>query len=213
MSLSYERYETQRARWPASGRHILAQYDAERVVVYQAYDSDIADYALAHQHFGGAYSFSRMSWVKTNFLWMMYRSGWGTKPRQERTLAISLHRGYFDELLVAAVASSFRASRFEDLAAWQQAGKRSDVRLQWDPDHGPSGAKRERRAIQLGVRGAMQARQGPGGDAILGIEDLTEFVARERPQRGAPELLTPRETVYPVGDPKVAERLGISTTV
>ena len=35
--------------WPKEGRHILAQYDDESVVVYQAYCNEIADYAVKHQ--------------------------------------------------------------------------------------------------------------------------------------------------------------------
>ena len=38
-------------------------------------------------YFGGAFSLDRMSWIKPNFLWMMFRSGWGTKEGQEVTLA------------------------------------------------------------------------------------------------------------------------------
>ena len=35
--------------WPAEGRHILAQYDEDSVVVYQAYCPEIAEYAVKHQ--------------------------------------------------------------------------------------------------------------------------------------------------------------------
>ena len=43
-------YVEQREReWPAEGRHILAQFDEESVVVYQAYCPAIADYAVKHQ--------------------------------------------------------------------------------------------------------------------------------------------------------------------
>ena len=34
------------ARWPTSGRHILAQHDAARVVVYQAFSPTIARIAF-----------------------------------------------------------------------------------------------------------------------------------------------------------------------
>src|SRR4051794_29690087 len=46
-----------------------------------------------------------MSWVKPNFLWMMYRSGWGAKEGQEVTLALRLRRQFFDALLAQAVPS------------------------------------------------------------------------------------------------------------
>lgn len=38
--------------WPKEGRHILAQYDDDSIVVYQAYCPEIADYAVKHQKYG-----------------------------------------------------------------------------------------------------------------------------------------------------------------
>src|SRR5919206_412264 len=95
-------YREQVGRWPRAGRHILTQYDDERVVVYQAYRPAIGRFAATHGEFGGEFSFSRMSWIKPNFLWMMYRSGWSAKEGQERVLALRLKRPFFDELLRAA---------------------------------------------------------------------------------------------------------------
>src|SRR5258708_28463529 len=69
--------------WPRTGRHILAQYDDDSIVVYQAYKPEIGHYAARHGHFGGEeFSLTRMSWIKTNFFWIMYRSGWGANPNQ-----------------------------------------------------------------------------------------------------------------------------------
>lgn len=70
-----------------SGRHILAQVD-EEAVVYQAYRPEIGHFAAQHGYFGGRFSLRRMSWIKPNFLWMMFRSGWGTKEGQEVTLPL-----------------------------------------------------------------------------------------------------------------------------
>jgi hypothetical protein len=56
---------------------------------------------------GGGFSLGRMSWLKPNFLWMIYRSGWGTKENQQVTLAVRLRRDAFDETLRQAVHSSF----------------------------------------------------------------------------------------------------------
>lgn len=92
MKLKTQPYLEQREIWPQSGRHILAQYDDDTVVVYQAYNSAIGHFAARNGNFGGDFKMSRMSWIKPNFLWMMYRSGWGTKPDQEVTLAVRLRR-------------------------------------------------------------------------------------------------------------------------
>src|ERR1700690_1378860 len=93
--------------WPKTGRHILAQYDDNSIVVYQAYNAAIGHFAAQNGHFGGDFSLTRMSWIKTNFLWMMYRSGWGTKPSQEVILAVRLKRSAFDSILAQAEHASY----------------------------------------------------------------------------------------------------------
>jgi hypothetical protein len=210
MNLITEPYTTQNARWPTSGRHILAQFDAESVVVYQAYNSAIGHFAAGHGYFGGGFSLGRMSWIKPNFLWMMHRSGWGTKENQEDTLALRLRRGAFDEILRQAVHSTFVPEVYGSGDAWRRAVAGSDVRLQWDPDHGPSGNPVERRAIQLGLRGNALARYAK--DWLLEVQDISDFVREQRANVVAPydRLLTPREDVYSVADVEVAGRLGVS---
>jgi len=156
----------------------LEPLDAETIVVYQAYRPSIGRYAAEKGHFGGEFSLSRMSWIKPNFLWMMYRSGWGTKGGQEVTLAVRLRRDAFDEILRLVVHSTFVPEVYGTHEAWRQAVAGSDVRLQWDPDHEPAGNPLERRAIQLGLRADVLARYA--GEWPLGIEDIAEFVAEQR---------------------------------
>ena len=107
MNLQTEHYLMQLKRWPATGRHILAQFDPETVVVYQAYRPAIGLFASQHQRFGGEFSLNRMSWIKPNFLWMIFRSRRGTNDGQEVTLAVRVRRSAFDEILSKAVHSSF----------------------------------------------------------------------------------------------------------
>ncbi len=205
-----ERYVEQRDRWPTSGRHILAQYDDATVVVYQAYRPEIGCFAAEHGYFGGAFSFGRMSWVKPNFLWMMYRSGWGTKPDHEVTLAVTLRRDAFNAILAAAVHSSFAPAAYETHGAWRAALNASDVRLQWDPDHDPDGRPLERRAIQLGLRGDALRRFGR--EWIVRVDNVSAFVVEQREAlrtRGPGALVTPSERVHPVEDAAVAKRLGL----
>lgn len=208
MMLQLESYEAQKKRWPQKGRVILAQYDDASIVVYQAYRASIARFAVEHQHFGGDFSFARMSWVKPNFMWMMYRSSWGTADGQEHVLALRIKRAVFESWLTDAVASSFGQVDMPSREEWQQAVKTSHVRLQWDPDHGPSGGPLERRAIQLGLRGPALA--GFAGDALLGIEDISEFVAEQRALRGdIAKLMTPLEREFPLS-PEARARVGMS---
>jgi hypothetical protein len=211
MSLKTEPYAEQARRWPRSGRHLLAQFDAESVVVYQAYRPSIGRFAAENGYLGGDFSYTRMSWIKTNFLWMMYRSGWGTKKDQEITLGLRIRRTFFDELLSQAVESTWDRNRYPVEKEWQSAVARSNVRLQWDPDHNPGGGKLARRAIQLGLRGVALERFGR--EQLLEVLDLSEFVAEQRARLQAgrlTDLITPREQVYLPADPAIAASLGLS---
>ncbi|MET0355460.1 MAG: DUF4291 domain-containing protein [Cellvibrio sp.] len=193
--MEYKLYKEQVKEWPGAGEHILANYDDESISVYQAYRPAIADYAVKHQHFGGEFSFTRMSWIKPNFLWMMYRSGWASKEGQERILEIRLKRSFFDEILLHAVPSSFYPQSFTTRDEWQIAIAESDVRLQWDPDHDPQGNPVERRAIQLGLRGDILKRFAK--NELLYISDATEFVIAQRDNiTNQDKLITPAESVY-----------------
>lgn len=210
MALRLAPYLEQLARWPAAGRVILAQYDDDTVVVYQAYRPEIGRFAAEHGRFGAGWSRERMSWIKPNFLWMMYRCGWAAKEGQEVVLALRLRRSGFDEILASAVPSSYDPAIFPDRAAWQAAVAGSDVRLQWDPDHAPGGAKEERRAIQLGLRGEVLRRFAD--EWLLEIEDVSRLVHVQREHAGPPfhALMLPEEHAYPVVDPATALRVGVS---
>ncbi|AFY36721.1 hypothetical protein Lepto7376_0279 [[Leptolyngbya] sp. PCC 7376] len=212
MTLRIEPYLDQKARWPQTGKVILAQYDAESVTVYQAYRPAIGHFAAKHGYFGGEhFKLSRMTWIKPNFLWMMYRSGWGTKPGQEVILAIKLHRSAFDEILAQAVHSQFIPKLYTSQKDWQRAVQNSDVRLQWDPDHSPSGGKLQRRAIQLGLQRAIAEKYSR--EWIISIEDISEFIAEQRQHmltRNYEALVTPQESVYEVVNPQVANHLQLS---
>jgi len=197
VKLPTERYLDQVATWPSEGRHILAHYDADSIVVYQAYRPSIGHYAVKHGAFGGEFSYSRMSWIKPNFLWMMYRSGWGTKEGQEITLGLRLRRPFFDSILAQAVASSLNQSDQASQEEWQASLASSNVRLQWDPDHDPSGNAIARRAIQLGLRGPVL--EDFGKRELIEVIDMTEFVAEQRAllsRVGVGALRTPVERIY-----------------
>lgn len=208
MNLPTETYVEQAAGWPSAGKHILAHYDAGTIVVYQAYRPSIGRYAIKHREFGGDFSYSRMSWIKPNFLWMMYRSGWGAKEGQETILGLRLRRQFFDRILAQAVASIRDPTDYATRESWRAAVARSDVRLQWDPDHDPHGHALARRAIQLGLRGSVLADFGRR--ELLDVIDMTEFVSAQREQLlrgGIARLRTPVERIYAPSDEAIAQRL------
>lgn len=192
--------------WPQTGQHILAQFDDDTIIVYQAYCPSIGQFAVQNGFFGGDFKFSRMSWIKPNFLWMMYRSQWGQAEGQEIVLAVRLKRRFIDSLLAQAVPSSFDADLFGSHDEWAAAVASSDVRLQWDPDHLPTGEKCERRAIQLGLRRA--ALEAYGKREIVQINDVSAFVAEQRAnvhEWKSGKLMTPCERVYIPADPNFAK--------
>ena len=154
MAFIEESYLEQVKLWPKEGRHILAQFDERTVIVYQAYRPTIGRFAIENGHFGGEFSYSRMSWVKPNFLWMMYRSGWGTKDGQEITLGLRVSIAFFDRLLAEAVPSSWDTNQYQTEDVWSGAVNHSSVRLQWDPDHGPS--SRQSRATSHSIRSSRR---------------------------------------------------------
>lgn len=191
-TLKTANYNEQRESWPMRGRHIMGQYDDEGIVVYQAFNSDIAEYAVENQRFGGSkFSYDRMTWIKPNFLWMMFRSGWASKHNQERVLAIKIKLEGFKEILSCANT------------------KRGNVRLQWDPDHYPDGSKHcYRRAIQLGVKGDILSKYG--NEWILSIEDITPFVhSQAKNLDKLDELITPLEKPFTDLSPEIKATLAM----
>ncbi len=208
-TIPYREYEKD---LPQKGQHILAQYSNDNIIVYQAFNPNIARYAVANQAFGGAhYRFSRMSWIKPNFLWMMYRCGWATKEAQKRVLAIEISKANFESILEEAVFSSYKPTIYQAQENWKRALETSSVRLQWDPDHDPYGAKLDRRAVQLGLRGEIL--RAFATDWIISIQDITPFVLEQGAKVKARELNALQvmdEAVYHVKSSKAREMIALS---
>jgi Domain of unknown function (DUF4291) len=197
-----EPYATAKQEWPSTGKHILAQFDDDSVLVYQAYRKEIADYAVQNGKFGGCAMFDaqRMTWIKTNMLWMMFRCDWARKDcKQERVLAIRLKRVAFDRYLEQATTNG--------------KGREVTVRLQWDPDHLPNGRVHTggRRAIQLGLKGVTGFIEG---DDILQIQDITPFAQEQREKlNDDQQLAVAQERVYVPGTIAACEAVGIDSMV
>lgn len=191
-------YKIQKDTIPKSGQVILAHQNNDSIVVYQAYNEAIANYAVQHQKLGGAhFSYSRMSWIKPNFLWMMFRCGWAQKENQERILALWISKKDFVSILEGAVYSTFQESVYGSIENWKNELTSKDVRLQWDPDHDPFGNKLERRAIQLGLKD--NTLKAFGEQMIQKFEDITDFVRAQKvivDSKDLVSLLVPIETEF-----------------
>lgn len=171
-------------------REIRADYDDRTLAVYQAYRDEIARPAVERQRFVAPFSFSRMTWIKPSFLWMMERCGWGTKAGQERVLAVRITRDGWEAALRKAVLSD-------------RAGGEAPVRVQWDPERDIRGAKLGHRSIQVGLGPAIV--RAYVDEWTTEIRDLTDLVARLRTLRvegrfNEVQRLLPVERPYPTPD-------------
>lgn len=136
-------------------KKIYASYDEQIIRVYQAFSNEIADEALKLGHLGNKFRLNRMTWIKPSFLWMMYRSGWATKEKQERVLAFDIKIEGFREMLQSVVLSNYDETIYGNCENWKKMKEKSEVICQWDPDRNISLEPLDRRAIQLGIRGEM----------------------------------------------------------
>lgn len=184
----------------------------DTIVVYQAYNDAIADAAIQAQRFVSPFSVQRMTWIKPSFLWLMERSGWGTKSKQERTLAIRITRVGWERALSLAVLTSFDARVHASVDAWREQFSQAPVHLQWDPERSIHGGKLEHRSIQAGLSRSVIEEYVTKWTTE--IKDLTPLVAKLRQLRkeghhAAAKKLLPPERIYSV-DASISSRLGMN---
>lgn len=194
-----------------SDRVIRADFDRTTLVVYQAFHPSIADAAVAAQRFVPPFSLGRMTWIKPSFLWLMERSDWGRRARQERTLAVRIRRTAWDDALREAVLTNFEERIHPSGAEWRRDVDAARVRVQWDPERSIHGKKLDVRAIQVGLHRNIAPLYAH--EWVVGIEDYTPRVQRIRTHLDHGQLqraraLLPREAVYGV-DRETRVRLGM----
>ncbi len=188
-------------------KEVFAQYDRRCLRVYQAYNPVIAKEAVALQTFGENFNVNRMTWIKPSFLWLMYRSNWGTKKNQECILALDVYQEVFNSLLEKAVLTSPDSPVYNGVQ-WEKAFNETMVYCQWDPDRNVNGNALSRAAIQIGIKGnALREFLDTG---ICHIEDLTPVVKKwnEKRKNGRLDLKSlPSERLYPVKNKAIRKRL------
>lgn len=194
-------------------RQVRAAFDDATVTVYQAYSPHIADAALAAGTFVPPFKPDRMTWIKPSFLWMMYRSGWATKPGQERILAIRITRTGFEQALADACLSHYDRDVYANREEWVQRKESSQVRVQWDPERSPRLAPLPWRSIQIGLSGP--AAQLYTANWITEITDITQTAQDlheliiQGDESGIGEQLS-AEKPYPL-PPHAAHMIGATT--
>lgn len=179
-----------------------AVFDDDTITVYQAYSAAIAVPAATNNSFDGTpFKLDRMTWIKPSFLWMMYRSGWATKPGQEHVLAIRITRDGFEEALSQACLSHFDPHVYPDHAAWEERKRASSVRVQWDPERNLALEPLPWRSLQVGLSGT--AAHDYVSHWTVNIDDITSEVRKvrslitSRDLTGAAQALPP-ERPYPL---------------
>lgn len=194
-------------------RQIIAAFDHEGIFVYQAFKPSIADEAVRRGTFGKGFNLERMTWIKPSFGWMLYRSEYATKHRQERILKIKLSHEGFQTILSKGVPTSFEPNLFTSEEEWRRTLEHSEVRYQWDPDRDLWLRRLERRAIQLGIRGSVV--QEYVNTWILRIEDVTELAhaIKVAVERGQNEISTPYEEHTYEASPEIQKNLGMTKAV
>ena len=172
--------------------------DARGIAVYQAFKPTIADEALRRGTFGKGFNRERLTWIKPSFGWMLHRSEYATKHRQERILRIWLRREGFRAILSKAIPTAYDPCLFSDPADWRLALARSEVRYQWDPDRDVRLRRLDRRALQLGLKGRIVTEYVESW--ILGIEDATPLARaiKDAVEKGHDLPPVPEERVYDV---------------
>jgi uncharacterized protein DUF4291 len=191
-------------------RAIRAVYSETSITVYQAFSAAIADAALSAGRFVAPFKGDRMTWIKPSFLWMMYRSGWATKPGQERVLAVEISRLGFEWALGHSALSHFEPEIHGTHEAWEQLRDSSPVRIQWDPERDIHLEELPIRSIQIGLGGSAIAQYAD--DWTIAIRDVTDLAhsINELEVSGADERAIgrlPSEREYPI-PPELAWRIG-----
>lgn len=211
--LSFESYKEHERHLPSEGKFIIAHFNKESVVIYQAFKDSIAEYAVANQRFGGAdYDFGRMTWLKPSFLWMMYYSGWAKKENQENVLAIRVKRSGFDEMLQAAITETFYKSLYDNRESWKDKLDNSEVHLRWQPYYDLFGEITDRRAVMIGLKGRMLERYN--NEWIEEIINITPYIKEQQAFLKADKtgsLFLPKERVYAPNDLSLLTRIDATT--
>jgi hypothetical protein len=191
---------------------IRADFDRDTIVVYQAYNKAIALPAIATQKFQAPFSFNRMTWIKPSFLWLMERSGWGSKSNQEYILAVRIKRSGWEQALNEAVLTHPEKRIYKDAEEWRKLFDRSPVNVQWDPERSIRGGKLEYYSIQVGI--SRHLIKTYVDEWIVEIKDYTPLVRKIHALCKAGEYSKakdklPAEKVYPLPS-EIGKKIGLS---
>jgi hypothetical protein len=193
---------------------IRARYDEKSITVYQAYNTVITRSAVEAQTFVcPPFKKERMTWIKPSFLWMMYRSNWASKEKQEHVLAIKIKREGFEWALQNSCLSHFDKSAHSNYDDWKRKLQASPVRVQWDPEKDIFLQPLPYRSIQIGLSGIAVEKYI--SEWIVQVHDITQHckhihqLIKDGKTNQAKDLL-PVENLYPLPE-SIKEKINYST--
>jgi hypothetical protein len=182
--------------------------------MYQAYTDAIADPAMENQKFVTPFSFTRMTWIKPSFFWLMHRSNWAQKPQQNRILAVHIKRSGWEKALSLGVLTSPEKHIHGSGEQWDKKFRNAKVHVQWDTERSQKGKPLDHYSIQVGLSRHVITEYVE--DWIVKIEDLTPLVHklhrfRKEGSKNFSRYL-PGEKVYPISK-KLGKHLKIHENI
>lgn len=192
-------------------QEIRAEFDTKTITVYQAYNKLIAVPAIKNNKFEKPFSFTRMTWIKPSFLWLMERSNWGNKSNQEYILGIKIKLEYWEKALSLGVLTDPDKNIYSSGYEWEKQFKNAKVHIQWDPERTLKGGKLQERTIQVGISRFLIEEYN--NDWIEEIIDVTPLVKKMNALRKVGKYkevkrFLPKERVYPLNN-EISKRIGI----
>lgn len=180
-------------------QEIRADFDSKTITVYQAYNKKIALPAIKNNRFEAPFSFTRMTWIKPSYLWLMERSNWGTKSNQEYILGIKIKRDCWEKALTMGVLTDPDKTVYKSGLEWEEKFKQAKVHIQWDPERSLKGGKLQNRTIQVGIsRFLIEEYNNDWIEEIVDVTPLTKKINQLRKEGKYKEAkrLIPKERVY-----------------
>ncbi len=178
-------------------RSLHARFDADAVVVYQAYPEALGRELVAMGRFGGSWRFDRHTRIQPSWRGTLRRYAWGERPDRERILAVRVRRAGFDALLTAALQQAFDERLYASKQAWRLATRFAPVLVEWDAD--PSDGDEDDEVARLRIHGPLVRRFAE--EWVVGIDDVSALARATDADHSA-------EAPYPVAD-DVAVRIGL----
>ncbi len=192
-------------------QEIRADYNRDAIIVYQAYSEKIGKAAIKNNKFESPFSFKRMTWIKPSYLWLMERSGWGTKSNQTVILGIKIKRSAWETALGMGILTHPDKEIYSNGATWNNQFKAAKVHVQWDPERNIRGSKLQERSIQVGIsRFLIEEYNTEWIEEIVDLTPLTKKINQLRKvgKHKEAKRLLPYERVYPLSE-EIEKRIGV----